>query len=96
MFTLRVMAQYAEHCGWSLARAQARAGQPTLIAGYLGKGDQFDEAVVALYLNRRIWPFAALKYSSTNVASLLRGHDSANLARRSALYSIPRLKADTL
>jgi hypothetical protein len=45
MFTLRVMAQYAEYCGWALARAQARAGQPTLIAGYLGKGDQFDEAV---------------------------------------------------
>ena len=29
----------------ALARAQARAGQPTLIAGYLGRGDQFDEAV---------------------------------------------------
>ena len=25
--------------------AQARAGQPTLIANYLGKGDKFDEAV---------------------------------------------------
>ena len=45
MFTRRVMAQYAEYCGWALARAHARAGQPTLIAGYLGKGDQFDEAV---------------------------------------------------
>jgi Uncharacterized protein conserved in bacteria (DUF2252) len=29
----------------ALARAHARAGQPALIAGYLGKGDQFDEAV---------------------------------------------------
>ncbi len=45
MFTLSVIAQYAEYCGWALARADARAGQPTLIAGYLGKGDQFDEAV---------------------------------------------------
>jgi len=36
---------YAEYCGWALARAHARAGQPALIAGYLGNGDQFDEAV---------------------------------------------------
>ncbi len=45
LFTLKVMVQYAEYCGWALARAHARAGQPSLIAGYLGKGDQFDEAV---------------------------------------------------
>ena len=45
LFTLSVMGQYAEVCGWALARAHARAGQPALIAGYLGKGDQFDEAV---------------------------------------------------
>jgi uncharacterized protein (DUF2252 family) len=45
LFTLSVMVQYAEHCGWALARAHAKAGQPSLIAGYVGKGDQFDEAV---------------------------------------------------
>ena len=45
LFTLSVMIQYAEYCGWALARAHARAGQPALIAGYLGKGGQFDEAV---------------------------------------------------
>jgi len=45
LFTLKVMVQYAEYCGWALARAHARAGQPALIAGYLGKGDQFDEAL---------------------------------------------------
>jgi hypothetical protein len=45
LFTLSVMGQYADFCGWALARAHARAGQPALIAGYLGKGDQFDEAV---------------------------------------------------
>jgi uncharacterized protein (DUF2252 family) len=44
-FTLRLMVQYAEYCGWALARAHARAGQPSMIAGYLGKSDQFDEAV---------------------------------------------------
>jgi uncharacterized protein (DUF2252 family) len=45
LFTPSVMDQYAEYCGWALARAHARGGQPSLIAGYLGKGDQFDEAV---------------------------------------------------
>jgi uncharacterized protein (DUF2252 family) len=45
LFTVKLMVQYAEYCGWALARAHARAGQPALIAGYLGKGDQFDEAL---------------------------------------------------
>jgi uncharacterized protein (DUF2252 family) len=44
-FTLKVMVQCAEVCGWASAKAHARAGQPALIAGYLGKVDQFDEAV---------------------------------------------------
>ena len=45
LFTLKEMLQYAEYCGWALARAHARAGPPALIAGYLGKGDEFDEAL---------------------------------------------------
>jgi uncharacterized protein (DUF2252 family) len=45
LFTPKVMVQYAEYCGWALARAHARAGEPSLIAGYLGKGDPFDEAL---------------------------------------------------
>ena len=34
LFTLSVMVQYAEYCGWALARAHTRVGQPALIAGY--------------------------------------------------------------
>jgi hypothetical protein len=45
MFTFSVMAQYAEYCDWVLARANAKGGQPALIAGFLGKGDQFDETI---------------------------------------------------
>jgi uncharacterized protein (DUF2252 family) len=45
LFTPGVMSQYAELCGWCLARAHARTGEPATISGYLGKGDQFDEAV---------------------------------------------------
>jgi hypothetical protein len=36
---------YARLCGAVLARSHARAGQPALISGYLGKSDEFDEAV---------------------------------------------------
>jgi hypothetical protein len=36
---------YAELCGWVLARAHARSGNAAQIAGYLGKSDEFEEAV---------------------------------------------------
>ncbi len=39
------LAFYARQCGWTLARAHARSGDPIAIAAYLGKGDGFDEAV---------------------------------------------------
>lgn len=42
----RRMAIYAGLCGWALARAHARTGDAATIAGYLGTGDTFDEAVV--------------------------------------------------
>jgi hypothetical protein len=32
-------------CGWTLARAHARSGDPVAIAAYLGKGDTFDQAI---------------------------------------------------
>jgi uncharacterized protein (DUF2252 family) len=37
---------YAHQCGWTLARAHARSGDPIAIAAYLGKGDAFDGAIV--------------------------------------------------
>lgn len=45
LFTPSVMRQYAEFCGWALAHAHARSGEPAKIAGYLGKGDTFDKAI---------------------------------------------------
>jgi uncharacterized protein (DUF2252 family) len=41
------MRLYAEVCAWALARAHARSGNPAEIAGYLGAGDIFDEAIAA-------------------------------------------------
>jgi len=35
----------AEVCGWALARAHARSGNPATIAGYLGRGDAFADAM---------------------------------------------------
>jgi uncharacterized protein (DUF2252 family) len=39
------MALYAEACGWTLARAHARSGDPIAIAAYLGKSDKFDQSI---------------------------------------------------
>jgi len=39
------MAIYARLCGWTLARAHARAGDRIAIAAYLGKSSTFDHAV---------------------------------------------------
>jgi sugar/nucleoside kinase (ribokinase family) len=36
---------YAGMCGWTLARAHARAGDPVAIDAYLGAGDEFDTAI---------------------------------------------------
>jgi uncharacterized protein (DUF2252 family) len=36
---------YATICGWAVARAHAKAGEPAMIAGYLGSNDQFDDAL---------------------------------------------------
>jgi len=39
------MGPYGELCGWTLARAHARSGDPVAIAAYLGGGRSFDVAV---------------------------------------------------
>jgi uncharacterized protein (DUF2252 family) len=36
---------YAQLCGWTLARAHARSGDPVAIAAYLGGGDAFDRSI---------------------------------------------------
>jgi uncharacterized protein (DUF2252 family) len=36
---------YARICGWTLARAHARSGDPIAIAAYLGESDAFDKSI---------------------------------------------------
>jgi hypothetical protein len=38
---------YGRLCGAALARAHARAGQPALLAGYLGSSTAFDNSLAA-------------------------------------------------
>ena len=45
MFGSSTMSDYGCVCGWALARAHARGGDATMISGYLGKRDTFDEAI---------------------------------------------------
>jgi hypothetical protein len=40
--------QYAQVCGWTLARAHAKSGDAATISGYLGKSDTFENALVAI------------------------------------------------
>jgi hypothetical protein len=49
-FDARMLRVYAEACGWVLARAHAKGGDVAPIAGYLGGGDAFDDAMGAFAL----------------------------------------------
>jgi uncharacterized protein (DUF2252 family) len=41
------MTFYARLCGWTLARAHARSGDPIAIAEYLGTGDELERSITA-------------------------------------------------
>ena len=43
--SIRSARRYARLCGWTLASAHARSGDPAAIAGYLGNGENFDRAI---------------------------------------------------
>ncbi|BDG74327.1 DUF2252 domain-containing protein [Roseomonas fluvialis] len=44
-FDEELLTLYAKLCGWTLARAHAKSAEVSGIAGYLGAGAQFDEAM---------------------------------------------------
>ena len=59
--TLRI---YAEICGWTLARAHARSGEPAAIAAYAGRGDGLDRALAEFaerYADQNERDYAALE-----------------------------------
>lgn len=72
MMTARRLRSYAELCGRVLARAHARLGAAPRIAGYLGRGSSFDQAIAQF----------ALRYANQTEAdhsSLLQAIESKRL-----------------
>jgi uncharacterized protein (DUF2252 family) len=64
LFNPATMFDYAMLCGWTLARAHARSGDPAMMAGYMGKKDIFDKAVATfskLYADQAELDHAAFK-----------------------------------
>jgi hypothetical protein len=58
------LTRYGEFCGWTLARAHAKSGDAATISGYLGKGDEFDEAIATFavaYADQTEQDYAALR-----------------------------------
>ncbi len=41
-----VLFNFADMCGWALARAHAKSGDPMRLSGYIGKSDQLDKAML--------------------------------------------------
>jgi uncharacterized protein (DUF2252 family) len=63
-FDSTMLASYARLCGWALARAHAKAGDPWTISGYLGKQDEFEEGMgefAVAYADQAERDHAALK-----------------------------------
>jgi uncharacterized protein (DUF2252 family) len=59
-----LLAYFAEVCGWALARAHARSGDPAMIAGYMGSNARFDDAIVKFavkYADQTESDYAVLK-----------------------------------
>ena len=46
VFGRQALVDYATMCGWALARAHAKAGDAATVAGYVGRSDRFDRAMV--------------------------------------------------
>lgn len=63
-FDAEMLEIHGELCGWALARAHAKAGDPWTISGYLGNNARFDEAMgrfALAYADQAEQDHAALK-----------------------------------
>jgi uncharacterized protein (DUF2252 family) len=64
LFGPATLLDYAMLCGWTLARAHARSGDPAMMAGYMGKKSVFDKAVATfseMYADQAEQDHAAFK-----------------------------------
>ncbi|AKJ27537.1 DUF2252 domain-containing protein [Caldimonas brevitalea] len=77
-FDAEDLRDYAVACGYSLAHAQAKAGDPAVIAGYVGKGEAFDDALVR-------HAFAYAEQTEADHAALLAAIKAGRIEARSEL-----------
>jgi uncharacterized protein (DUF2252 family) len=74
----REMTSYARMCGWTLARAHARSGDRIALAGYLGSGKTFSQAI-AEFAN------AYADQNESDYAVLMKAVDAGELAVQTGL-----------
>jgi hypothetical protein len=63
------VATYGTICGWTLARAHARSGDPIAISAYLGSSETFDQALATfaeVYADQNERDHAALQAAATS------------------------------
>jgi uncharacterized protein (DUF2252 family) len=72
----RRLKAYAVMCGWTLAHAHARSGDPIAMAGYLGKGGSFDKAVTK-------FAFAYADQNDSDYAAFSDAIDSGRISAES-------------
>jgi uncharacterized protein (DUF2252 family) len=65
------MPQYAALCAWALALAHAKSGDAAMIAGYVGKSEELDEALVKF----------AFAYEKQNLKDFRAMQEAANTGR---------------
>ncbi|HEY1345078.1 MAG TPA: DUF2252 family protein, partial [Streptosporangiaceae bacterium] len=69
---------YAWTCGWTLARAHARSGDPIAIAACLGEGDEFDKSITGF----------SQRYADQNERDYQRFVDAVRSGRLEALEGV--------
>ena len=72
--------EYASVCGELLARGHARAGDPAMLAGYIGRSTRFDDAIAkfaSAYADQTERDWQALMHSRPNTSSASFGKRSS-------------------
>ncbi len=69
---------YGRTCGWTLARAHARSGDPVAIAAYLGTDDAFDRSITDF----------ALRYAEQNERDFAGFAEAIRTSRISAVHGV--------
>jgi hypothetical protein len=81
------LSEYSRLCGRTLARSHARTGDPAVIAGYMGRGDAFDDALASFamaYAGQTVKDHAALVKAKGGAEAEAAPEKTAKPERKSA------------